>query len=228
MIPIAYACFVAFDTFALITGGFIRNIVYLFASFGPAAMFVIGAFLAIGVVCMVPIHWALINQPNNVLLLLALVLPWIITCSISSALFAHSPRGGIHTSIAIGIGYFIIMLIPYLVLSLLLSQAGLGGNLIVDNLIMGITGLPWILSALTATMEGTGVGAVFAALVGSLKYKPEESQKKPKKAKKSKDELKEMPEPTFEIKDRCEKCGNALLPTDDFCTECGTKKKKRS
>jgi len=99
--------------------------------------------------------------------------------------------------------------------TLLLNQAGLGGNLIVDNLIMGITGLPWILS-------------VFAALVGSLIYKPEESEKKPKKAKKSKEELKEMPEPTFEIKDRCEKCGSKLLPTDDFCADCGTKKKKRS
>ncbi|MFX0187729.1 MAG: hypothetical protein ACFE8A_08335 [Candidatus Hodarchaeota archaeon] len=196
MIPIAYICFVSFDTLSLITGGLIQNILGLVSGYGEIVMFIFGAFLGVGLVCIFPIHWALINHPDNILLLLALVLPWIITCSIASFLFAHSPRGGIHTSLAIGLGYFILMTIPYLLFSFFLSQAGLAGVSIIDGITIGLTGMPWVLSALTATMEGAGIGAVFGALVGSFKYKPEGKEKK--KSKKSKKELESIVEPTFD------------------------------
>ncbi|MFX1392365.1 MAG: hypothetical protein ACFFAH_02220 [Promethearchaeota archaeon] len=198
MIPTAYICFVSFDTLSLITGGLIQNILGLASGFGTIGMFIFGAFLGVGLVCIFPIHWALINHPDNILLLLALVLPWIITCSIASALFAHSPRGAIHTSLAVGIGYFIVMLIPYIIFSFLLSQAGLPGGTIIDSITIGLTGMPWVLSTLTATMEGAGVGAVFGAFVGSLKYKPEGKEKKKKKSKKSKNELESMVEPILD------------------------------
>ena len=229
MIPTAYICLVSFDTFALITGGLIRNVWMAVGFFGGGAVIVFSIFLGVGLVCIFPIHWVLLNRPNDILLLLALALPWIITCSLASALFAHSPRGGIHTSFAIGIGFFLLMLIPYILLSLLLGQSGLAGGTIIDNITMGLTGLPWVLSALTATMEGSGVGACFGALVGALKYKAE--GKKPKKAKKSKEEKKEieaMVEPTFDATtsytaNRCKSCGAQLVPGDLFCTNCGEK-----
>ena len=226
MIPTAYICLISFDTFGLITGGLIKNVWMAVGMFGGVAIIIFSIFLGVGIVCLFPIHWVLINRPNDILLLLALALPWIITCSAASALFAHSPRGGIHTSIAIGIGFFILMLIPYLLLSLLLGQTGLGGSTIIDNLTMGLTGLPWVLSALTATMEGAGVGACFGALVGSLKYKAE--GKKLKKSKKSKKELEEMVEPTYDdtistTANRCKSCGAQLIPGDLFCVKCGEK-----
>lgn len=189
--------FYLFDTFALITGGLI-NSVWMIAGlfFGIIGIIVFSLFMGVGIVCLFPIHWAIMTRPDNIPLLLALTLPWIISCSIASWWFAHSPRGGIHTSLAIGIGYFILMLIPYLILIVLLGQTGTGGGTIIDNLTMGFTGMPWVLSALTATMEGAGVGAVFGALVGSLKYKPEGKEKK--KSKKSKKELESMVEPAFD------------------------------
>ncbi len=229
MIPTAYICLISFDTFALITGGLIRNVWMVGAIFGGLGVVVFSIFLGVGIVCIFPIHWVLINRPNDILLLLALALPWIITCSLASALFAHSPRGGIHTSFAIGLGFFLLMLIPYILLSLLLGQTGLGGGIIIDNLTMGLTGLPWVLSALTATMEGAGIGACFGALVGSLKYKAE--GKEPKKAKKSKEEKKEIEaivEPSLDDRtnytpNRCKSCGAQLVPGDLFCTNCGGK-----
>ena len=230
LIPTAYICLISFDTFALITGGLIKNVWMVGALFGGLGVIAFSIFLGVGLVCLFPIHWALITRPDNILLLLALALPWIITCSFASALFAHSPRGGIHTSLAIGIGYFIIMLIPYILLVLLLGVSGTGGT-IIDKITLGFTGMPWVLSALAATMEGAGVGAVFGALVGSLKYKPGETHEKEKK-KKSKEKKSVSLEPTFGTAvspavstsaERCKDCGAKLIPGDLFCTDCGNR-----
>ena len=231
MIPTAYICFVSFDLISLLTGGLITNFQGLAGALGGAGqilIFIIGAFLGVMLVCLFPIHWVLINQPDNVILLLAITLPWIITCSVASFLFAHTPRGGIHTSLAIGIGYFIFMLIPYILFSVLLAP--LGGSAIIDNLSMGLTDLPWVLAALTATMEGAGVGAVFGGLVGSLKYNPEGSSKKSKKS----SEYVYEPEPTVDVSStstrpivsadaHCTNCGAKLIPGDEFCTNCGNR-----
>ena len=238
MVPIAYISFISFDLISLLTGGFITNFIGLADTINPVVVFLLGAFLGILVICLVPIHWVLINQPGNWIYLLALALPWIVTCFLTSYLFAHTPRGGIHTSLAIGIGFFVLMLVPYILLAILLAQ--FGGAAIIDGLSVGITDLPWVLATLCATMEGAGVGAFFGAFAGSLKYKPGKLSKKEKKAKKKKKKEKKkkeqsyIPEPTFDdistssrpsasTDNYCLNCGTKLLPGDDFCTKCGSK-----
>ncbi len=238
MILTASMSFIFFDTISLLTGGFITNFQGLAESINPVFVFLLGAFLGILLVCLIPIHWILINQPGNWIYLLALALPWIVTCFLTSYLFAHTPRGGIHTSLAIGIGLFLMMLVPYIALAILLAQ--FGGAAIIDGFSIGITDLPWVLATLSATMEGAAIGAFFGAFAGSLKYKPGKLSKKEKKAKKKKKKEKKkkeesyIPEPTFDdvstssrpspsTDNKCLNCGTKLLPGDDFCTKCGSK-----
>ena len=238
MVPIAYISLISFDLIALITGGLIQNFQGLSGGLGGGGrilIVIIGIFLGILIICLFPIHWLILSQPGNWLLLLALLAPWVITCFITSYMFSHSPRGGIHTSMAIGLGFFFLMLIPYLILSVLLAP--IGGAAIIDNISIGLTGYPFVLSVFFATMEGAGVGAVFGALAGSLKYKAGGKSKKEKKKKKSKKKKKDyeyIPEPTFDSSTTssgptsssdvsCTNCGSKLLPGDDFCTKCGTK-----
>jgi hypothetical protein len=170
MIPIAFATFYFFDLIAILTGGLIQNFFGLARVLGgPIIFFFISAFLGVFLICLIPVHWALMTQPGNVILMLALILPWIICCSIMSLLTARNPEEGIFTSFAIGLGFFIILAVFYIGLSLLLAQ--IGGAALIDGLSVGLTELPFLLAALSATMEGAGIGAVFAALIGSIKYK---------------------------------------------------------
>jgi hypothetical protein len=104
------------------------------------------------------------------MLMLALVLPWIFCCSIMALLTARNPEEGIFTSIAIGLGLFIIMAAIYFVLAVVLAR--FGGGALLNNASIGLTELPFLLATFLATMEGAGIGAVFAALIGSLKYEP--------------------------------------------------------
>ncbi len=234
MVPTAYICFVSFDLIYLITGGLIKNFSGLAGAVGEGGQIIIiilGVVLGILIICLFPIHWALLYHPDNILLFLALILPWIITCFITSYIFSHSWRGGVHTSLAIGVGFFILMLIPYILLSILLSS--IGGAAIIDGIATGLTGLPWVLAALAATMEGAGIGAVFGGLAGTLKYKSGGSSKKSKKKKKkSKESSAYVYEPTLDSSttsssvsesEHCNNCGAKLIPGDDFCTNCATK-----
>ena len=171
MIPMAYTTFYFFDLIALLTGGLIQNFFVLARTIGgPLIGFFISAFVGIFLICLIPVHWALINQPDNVMLMLALILPWIFCCSVMALLTARNPEDGIFTSLAIGLGLFIIMAIFYFGLSFILAR--FGGGAIIDSASIGLTELPFLLSAFLATMEGAGIGAVFAALIGSLKYEP--------------------------------------------------------
>ncbi len=171
MLPTAYATFYAFDLIALLTGGLIQNFFVLTRTLGgPLIGFLISAFIGVFLICLIPVHWALLNQPDNVMLMLALVLPWIICCSLMALLTARDPQEGVYTSFAIGLGLFIIMVIIYSVLAVLLAR--FGGGAILDSASVGFTDLPFVLAAFLATMEGAGIGAVFAALFGSLKYEP--------------------------------------------------------
>ncbi|MFX1339902.1 MAG: hypothetical protein ACFFDK_14925 [Promethearchaeota archaeon] len=171
MLPTAYATFYIFDLIALLTGGLIKNFFVLTRTLGgPLIGFLISAFVGVFLICLIPVHWALINQPDNVMLMLALVLPWIICCSIMALLTSRNPEEAIFTSFAIGLGLFIIMAFFYLGLAFLL--ANYGGGAIIDSASIGLTQLPFLLSTFLATMEGAGIGAVFAALIGSIKYEP--------------------------------------------------------
>ncbi|TFG24356.1 MAG: hypothetical protein EU532_12655 [Promethearchaeota archaeon] len=168
MIPIAYATFYIFDLISILTGGLIQNFAGLARVLGgPVIFFFISALLGVSLICLIPVHWALYTQPGNIMLMLALILPWIICCSIMALLTAKNPEEGIFTSLAIGLGFFIIFAAFYAIISLLLAR--FGGAAIIDGLSIGLTGLPFLLAVLLATMEGAGIGAVFAALIGSIK-----------------------------------------------------------
>lgn len=171
MIPTAFATFYFLDLIALLTGGLIQNFFVLIRALAsPLVAFFISAFIGIFLICLFPVHWALMNHPDNVMLMLALVLPWVICCSTMALLTARNPKEGILTSFAIGLGFFFIMLIIYIGISVLLAR--FGGGAIINRASIGLTGMPFLLAAFLATMEGAAIGAVFAALIGSLKYEP--------------------------------------------------------
>ena len=243
LIPMAWISFSFLDLSGGITGGLIEDLEVALgglssvlppslAGLGTFISIVGGAFIGLILIFIFPIHWCLFYRPDDVLLIIAVIVPWILCCSITSALFAHSPRGGIHTSLAIGIGYMIPALLIYLIIPLILENflpgGGAIGTGILDGLATGLTDLPYALAVFTAILEGSLVGAVFGGFIGSLKYKPEGGAAKVKK-KKVKSTSVADDEPTLEPSvstDFCTNCGAKLTPGDDFCTNCGQKRKK--
>lgn len=242
LIPMAWISFSFLDLTGGITGGLIEDLELALGSLSSVlpsslsgiGMFISvigGAFIGLILIFIFPIHWCLFYRPDDVLLIIAVIVPWILCCSITSALFAHSPRGGIHTSLAIGIGYMIPALLIYLVIPAILESFIPGGSAlgagILNGLAEGLTDLPYVLAIFTAILEGSLVGAVFGGFIGSLKYKPEGGTGK-LKTKKVKTSSVTDDEPTLEPSlgtDFCTNCGAKLTPGDDFCTNCGQKRK---
>ncbi|MBA7571055.1 hypothetical protein ES708_12811 [subsurface metagenome] len=232
LIPMAYISFSLLDLTSSVTGGLITNLNDAIASIGgllgselgPVAgilSFFASAFLGLILILLFPIHWCIFYKPDDVLLLISVVLPWILCCTISSAIFAHSPRGGIHTSLAIGIGYLIPAMVIYLAISLIPGGYGslIGG--VVDGAVSGLTDLPYLLAVFTAILEGCLVGAVFGGFIGSLKYKPTEGTAR-LKARKSKGKAEEVQEPSLDSSELCPNCKAKLVPGNEFCTNCGS------
>ncbi|MHA1912973.1 MAG: zinc ribbon domain-containing protein [Promethearchaeota archaeon] len=214
-----------------VTGGLIQNIddaLSLVTGLIPGPLGVVievlaGAFIGLALLFIFPIHWCITYRPDDVGLLIAVTVPWILCCVITSALFAKSPRGGIHTSLAIGIGYAILLVIIYFIASLLGPFSA-----ILDGLMLGLTDLPYLLAVLTSVLEGTLVGAVFAGFIGSLKYNPGKKSKKSKRK-----EVTELSEANIAIESAvsgqeitCSNCGAKITTDDLFCTNCGAKKPK--
>ncbi len=252
LLPMAYISFRFLDLTSLITGGLVLNLdealINIGDALGPSGdliALVASVFLGLFIILLFPIHWCLTYRPGDIVLLLAVILPWILCCVITSGLFAHSPRGGLDTSLAIGFGYLIPMVALYFIIPIVLgSMMGGGATLmrgLLDGLSTGLTDLPFLLAVTTAILEGTGVGAVFGAFIGSLKYKPEAGEKGKKKGKdkkkKSKKEKDESSEPSFAEKatpttkpasgtDFCTNCGAKLTTSDEFCVNCGSKVKR--
>ncbi|MFX0041222.1 MAG: zinc ribbon domain-containing protein, partial [Promethearchaeota archaeon] len=149
-----------------------------------------------------------------------------------SALFSHSPREAIHTSLSIGIGYAIISVVLYIILAVVIPM-GIGAA-ILDGLLIGLTDLPYLLAVLTAILEGCLVGTVFGAFIGSLRYKPAGAKGKKKKVRvreEDKEPSEMFPRETTEeetvitpTSDFCTNCGAKLTEDDLFCTNCGAKK----
>lgn len=237
LIPMAYVSFRFLNLTEGVTGGLIANmddaIATLTSSLGIAGFFInilAGAAIGALLIFLFPIHWCLFYRPDDVMLIIAITLPWILCCVITSAIFAHNPRGGLHTSLAIGIGYAIILSVLYIVLALVLPL----GSTILDGLLMGLTDMPYLLAVLTAIFEGTLVGAVFGAFVGSLKYKPKGGKKKKKKVKIKAEttetgelfprEIAEEKTVSTPTSDFCKNCGARLTDEDLFCINCGAKK----
>lgn len=243
LIPMAWVSFNFLGLSSAITGGLIENLEDalstlggLLGPVGDILMILAGGIIGLVLIFFFPIHWCLFYRPSDVGLLIAVVVPWILCCAITSGLFAHSPRGGLHTSLAIGIGYAIPLVAIYFVIPAILGAVvpGIGGVItgIIDGLSSGLTDLPFVLAVLTAIFEGCLVGALFGAFIGSLKYKGEDAEGKPKKKKEK--VIYDKAEPTFDTlttqlstgasKDKfCKNCGAKLFPGKEFCTNCGFK-----
>jgi hypothetical protein len=217
-----------------ITGGLIQNvddalgsISSLLGGAGGIAIEIIGgALIGVALIFLFPIHWSIFYRPADVGLIIAVTLPWILCCVITSGIFARSPKQGVHTSLAIGIGYAIILTVIYLVLIIAYPS----GSVILDGIMLGLTDLPYLLAVLTAIFEGCFVGAVFGGFVGSLKYKPEGAKGKKVKSR-GKLKVSELSEESRAIESSvlaeessCSSCGAKLTIDDPFCTNCGAKR----
>ncbi|MFX1420412.1 MAG: zinc ribbon domain-containing protein [Promethearchaeota archaeon] len=240
-VPISYISFRFLNLTEGVTGGLIVNIDDAISSLtgfiGFGGFFIellVGALIGVVLVFIFPIHWCIMYRPEDWLLIIAITFPWILSCVIASALFSHSPREAVHTSLSIGIGYAILSVVLYIILAVVVPM-GLG-TAILDGLMTGLTDLPFLLAVLTAILEGCLVGTVFGAFIGSLRYKPKGAKEKKKKVKvKVKEETAETTEifPREEVEeepistshsDYCTNCGTKLTADDLFCTNCGSKR----
>jgi len=206
------------DLTSSLTGELIKNLNEAVGSLGPILGFFVGAFVGLILILIFPIHWCLMYHPDDVLLLISVTLPWILSCSMICAINrkCKSPGKGIRTSLAIGIGYLIIALFIFFLLPLIPDVGP-----IINGLVTGLTDLPYILAVSTAILEGCLVGAVFGGFIGALKYKPAGASGK-QKSKKSKAKLGDDKEPTLDDS-HCTNCGAKLVPGNDFCNNCGMK-----
>ncbi|MFX0022032.1 MAG: zinc ribbon domain-containing protein [Candidatus Hermodarchaeota archaeon] len=244
-VPMSYISFRFLNLTEGVTGGLLENVddalsaISGFLGFGGIFIeLVAGMLIGVVLVLIFPIHWCIGYRPDDIGLIIAVVVPWILTCVIASALFSHSPREAIHTSLSIGIGYAIISVVLYIILVVLGNAlGGTFGGLIVgllDGLMLGLTDLPYLLASLTAIIEGCLVGTVFGAFIGSLRYKPEGGKEKKKRVRiKTKGEVEEptemFPRETVEenvvvTSTNCTNCGAKLTADDLFCKNCGAKK----
>jgi hypothetical protein len=225
----SWISFSLLDLTGSITGGLITNLNTglaalggLIPGFGGVLSFILSAFLGLFMILLFPIHWCLFYRPDDVLLIISVILPWILTCSFIAAIGAHSPRGGIHSSLAVGIGFIIISMVIYFLIPMIPGVGSIIGG-VIDGLSSGLTDLPFVFATLTAILEGSLVGAVFGAFIGSLKYKGAGATKA-KKSKKVKEKMVEEKEPTLDSSsDFCTNCGAKIVAGNDFCTNCGAK-----
>jgi len=227
MVFLALTSWISFqflDLTSSVTGGLVQNLNVALASLGALLPGPIGAiigalagvFIGLILILIFPIHWCLMYRPDDVMLLISVTLPWILACSMITAINAKTPGKGIKTCLAIGIGYLILALVIYFILPVI----PLVGP-IVNGLVTGLTDLPYLLAVFTAILEGCLVGAVFGGFIGALKYKPAGDSGK-KKSKKSKAKAAADKEPTLDDS-HCTNCGAKLVPGNDFCNNCGMK-----
>ena len=229
LIPMAYISFRFLNLGEGITGGLIQNIDDALGSissmFGGGIFIELigGALIGVALILLFPIHWCIFYRPEDIMLILAVTLPWILCCVITCGIFARSPKQGIHTSLAIGIGYAIVLIFVYFILI-----AILGSNIILDGIMTGLTDLPYLLAVLTAVFEGCLVGTVFGGFVGSLKYKPEGAKGKKVKGKGKVSGLSEesiaIERAVLAEETSCSNCGDKLTVDDLFCINCGAKR----
>ncbi|MFW9876222.1 MAG: zinc ribbon domain-containing protein, partial [Candidatus Thorarchaeota archaeon] len=230
-IPMAWISFRFLNLTEGLTGGLLKNIdeaiiaaTGQLGGFGTAIEVLAGAFIGLALIFLFPIHWCIFYRSEDIGLIIAVTFPWILCCVIISGIFAHSPKGGIHSSLAIGIGYAILLAIPYLAL----SATPIGP--ILDGLLLGLSDLPYLVAVLTAILEGSFVGAVFGGFIGSLKYNPGRIKKSKPKSK-GKEEVAQLSDVNIAIersimrdKTICANCGAKLASDDVFCTNCGAKR----
>ncbi|MHA1728149.1 MAG: zinc ribbon domain-containing protein [Promethearchaeota archaeon] len=257
LIPMAWISFSFLDLSSAVTNG-------IFIDVGPALSSILQGFLPeglgtlsgilvgglIGLIMLIffPLHWALYYRPDNIPMALAIILPWILVGTITSALFCKKAKQGFDTGLAIGLGYALGTSIIVLAIQGFLS--GMIGVNIIDifnGLFTGLTDLPFFVALLTSCLEGGLIGGIFGAFIGSLRYKPDSGSNKGKKRKKAKkgknSEAGETGdlfdnEPLFgevkegkkkgkgkaagKSKNLCPHCGAKLISGDIFCPNCGS------
>ena len=233
LIPMAWISFRFLNLTGGLTGGLIENIddalTFITGSlgnFGTLIEILAGALIGLTQIFLFPIHWVIFYRPEDIALIIAVTAPWILCCVITCGIFARSPKQGIYTSLAIGIGYAIILTVIYIVISLTSPF----GSAILDGLLLGLADLPFLVAVLTAVLEGCSVGAVFGGFIGSLKYKP--GGKKEVYMKKSRKEesselldVNQVIEKSGIIEETsCVNCGAKLTTDDLFCIKCGSKR----
>jgi hypothetical protein len=247
LIPLAWFSFNVLDLGAAITGGLFIGIgdgIDTLATMIPPSWgflqgfipFIVQGLLGIIALLYFPLHWALYYRPDEIGMAMAIVLPWLLVGTITSALFCKKARQGFDTGLAIGLAYALLVGVFPLILSAILNAA-LGGTIdimsIINSLFSGMTDLPYWAAVVTACVEGGLIAGVFGALIGSLKYKPEgqlETQKV-KKARKKKKEPKiavaadtsGSSSPMDQLGMFCPNCRSKVVPGDPFCPNCGTK-----
>lgn len=230
MVLLMFFSWISFQFLGLtdsITGGLLTGLEDALAAigglipgFGTILGVIGGAFLGLIMILLFPIHWALFYRPWDIMLLISLTLPWILACTVASAISSKTPKKGVHTSLAIGIGFLIPAVLIYAIIPLI---PGIGPLIagIINGLSTGLTDLPYLLAVFTAILEGCLIGAVFGGFIGSLRYKGSADGKT--KVKKAKGGIEDTEEPTLDTSDFCTNCGAKLLPGNDFCTNCGNK-----
>ncbi len=251
LIPMALISFIFLDLGSAITGGLLTNMgdalvslgsLPILGPIGPLIPILGGALFGIILLMLFPLDWVLLYRPDQPLMMLAIILPWILCCTLTAAIFAHSPKGGLTTSVAIGLGYMIPTVVIYLLLPVILNMviSGiLGGALpidlsfittLIDDVFEGLTDRPFVLAVITAILEGCLIGGVFGAFIGSLKYKPGEeggkvkSYAEPELGTTEKGEVKKKAAlESTEATSFCMQCGAKLEAADTFCTNCGAK-----
>jgi hypothetical protein len=148
--------------------------------------------MLIGGVCLVifPLDWALIYRPDNISLILGLMLPWAVAGLLVALIFAHNAKEGFICGLSIAVYPIILGIVATVGLGFLGNAISIDIGTILNGLVEGLVDRGLILAILSATLEGGALAGVFGALIGSLKYKPGQVEKA-KKSKKSKAKSKE-------------------------------------
>jgi hypothetical protein len=235
----SWISFSVFDLGAAVTGGALENIgtglnnslpLLIPGPVGQALPVLLGGLLGLIIILMFPMHWFLFYRPDQWTYALAVMIPWVLACFVTSYLMSHSPRGGINTSFAIGIFYMITF---GGVMTVLSSNDTLGP--FVQGAFVGLTDLNPTIAVILSCLEGSAIGAVFGALAGSLKYNPkaEDIKGKGKSSKKSEKKFESFGGPSLEENvvapakgsggtKICPNCSAKVDASDVFCMNCGT------
>ncbi len=145
-----------------------------------------------------PIHWLLYYRPDEIGMAFAMTIPWIVAIGISALLFTKSAREGIFLGLYLALGYIVVSVAIYFLITAALAQEGPIGSSIIDGIFSGLTDLHPILAIIFSTLEGGLIGGTFGALIGALKYKASAETYDPTKKKKKKKKKGEEDEPAEE------------------------------
>lgn len=251
LIPMAWLSFNVLDLGAAVTNGLLVDLgtalETIFAAVIPSSFSWAVALIPIlvegtmGVTMLIffPLHWALYYRPDEIGFAFAIIIPWILSGALTSALFCKTTKKGFDTGLAIGVGYAILVgAVPFALSGLINAIFHVSFDImpLLDGVFSGMTDLPYVAAVLTSCLEGGLIGGIFGAFIGSIKYDPSQTKSKAPKGKK-------QPEPKVKSEkfggsastaqpkigaragstEFCPNCGAKIMVGDPFCPNCGTK-----